>query len=187
MALPEQIVDRLSREPVQTPGWSGRLLMFSGTIFFISLALYVGIVYGYKPYLEKEVKDLDGQIKSFGQKIPPEEQIKLISFYSQISNIQSVFGNHVASSKFLEWLEKNTETNVYYTRLSLLSFSDQAGLSGVSKTVEDFSKQLIVFQNNPLIQRVAINSFSVSQNNLWQFDITLYMTKGALNQSAAQQ
>ena len=188
MALPEQIVERLSHEPVRTPGWSSRLLMFSGTIFFISLALYIGIVFGYKPYLEKEVANLDGQIKSFGQKIPPEEQSRLVSFYSQISNIQGVFRGHVASSKFFEWLEKNTETNIYYTRMNLLSFSGQVSLAGVSKTVEDFSKQLVVFQNSPLVQRVAVNSFSnVPANNMWQFDMTLYLTNGALSQSASQQ
>ncbi len=187
MALPEQIVERLSREPVQTPGWSRRLLMFSGTIFFISLALYIGIVFGYEPYLKKEVANLDGQIKSFGQQIPPEEQSRLISFYSQMSNIQGVLRNHVASSKLFEWLEKNTETNSYYTKLNLLSFSGQISLAGVSKTVEDFSKQLIVFQNNSLVQRVAINSFNASPGNLWQFDVTLYLTSGALSQSVAQQ
>ncbi len=187
MALPEQIVERLGREPVHTPGWSSRLLMFSGTIFFISLALYIGIVFGYKPYLEKQVANFDGQIKSFDQKIPQEEQSKLISFYSQMSNIQGVFRSHITSSKFFEWLEKNTETNVYYTRLNLVSFSGQVSLAGVSKTVEDFSKQLIVFQNNSLVQRVAVNSFNVSPSNLWQFDITLYLTSGALNQSVAKQ
>ncbi len=187
MALPEQIVERLSRESVQTQGWSSRLLMFSGTIFFISWALYIGIIYGYKPYLQKQVSTLDAQIKSFSQQIPPEEQSKLISFYSQTSNIQSVFQNHIASSKFFDWLEKNTETNIYYANLNLSPFSGQVGMSGISKTAEDFSKQLIVFQNNPLVQKVVINSFGVSTGgNLWQFDITLYLAKGALNQSAAQ-
>jgi len=186
MALPEQLVERLSREPVQTPGWSGRLLMFSATVFFISIAVYVGILYGYKPYLEKQVADLDNQIKTYSQQIPPEEQTKLVSFYSQIANLQSILASHVISSQLFDWLEKNTVPTIYYSKLDLLSSSNQLNLSGYSKTVDDFSRQMILFQNDPLIERIAINSVTAGANNLWQFDITLFLKKNALSQASVQ-
>ena len=187
MALPEQLVDRLSREPVQTPGWASQLLMFSGTVFFISLAIYVGLVFGYKPFLEKEVSRLDNQIKTFIQQIPPEEQNNLISFYSQTINLQNILGGHVISSQLFVWLEKKTETNIYYAKFNFVSPTKQLNLTGVSKTIDDFSKQALAFQNDPIVKRISINSFTVSPGGLWQFDITLFMADGYLSQAEIKQ
>lgn len=186
MPLPEQIIDKLSREPAQTPGWSSNLLMFSGTIFLIGMAVYIGVVFGYKPYLQKQVANLDNQIRTFSQQISPDEQNKLVSFYSQVVNLQGILGRHVVSSQMFEWLEKNTEGNIYYTKLNLLTPSSQLNLTGVSKTADDFSKQMIIFQNDPSVKRIAINNFSVATNNLWQFDISLFLTDNLLNQSGVQ-
>ena len=187
MPLPEQLIDRLSRESAQTPGWSGKILMFSGTVFFIGFAAYIGLVFGYKPYLENQVAELDSQIKTFGQQVPPEEQNKLISFYSQTINLQNIFSRHVVSSQIFKWLEKNTRANVYYTKLSLTSSNNRLNLSGASKTIDDFAGQLLVFQNNPLVLKIAINTFISSANNLWQFDITLFLADNAFSQTAVQQ
>ena len=187
MALPEQVVERLSREPVQTSGWSSQLLMFSATIFFISLAVYGGIVFGYKPYLEKQISSFDAQISDFGKKIPTEEQNKLVAFYSQIVNLKGILGQHAASSQLFEWLEKNTATNIYYNKMDFSLSSGQLNLAGYSKTVDDFSKQLIVFQNNPIVQRIVVNGLTISTNNTWQFNINLFLNSAVINQVAAQQ
>ncbi len=186
MALPEQVIDKLSREQVDTPGWSSRLLMFSGTVFFISIAVYAGIVFGYKPYLENQIASLDNQIKTYGQQIPPEEQTKLISFYSQIANLRNILGSHIVSSQIFDWLEKNTIPAIYYSKLDLLSPSNQLNLAGYSKSMDDFSKQAILFQNNPLVERIAINSVTAAPGDLWQFDITLFLADNALSQATVQ-
>lgn len=189
MALPEQFADRLSREPIQAPGWSGQLLMFSGTIFFVSLAVYFGLILGYKPYLEGQVASLDSQIKSFDVQIPQEEQGKLISFYSQVINLQNILSSHIVSSNLLSWLEKNTSKNVYYNKLSMTAFPGaanyiQLSLTGYSKTPEDFSKQIIAFQNDPLVQRMTINNFSApSGGSQWHFEVALFMSGDVLKQS----
>lgn len=188
MALPQQVVERLGREQVDTPGWSSRLLMFSGTIFFVGLAVYLGLIFGYKPYLEKQVADLDAQIANFSLQIPPEEQNKLIYFYSQVVNLQEILNHHIISSQTLAWLEKNTEANVYYDRLTWSAFpssgpgSNQFGISGFAKTSDDFSKQISVFQANPLVKNIDINSLTLSTNNLWRFEINLLVTNDVFKQ-----
>ncbi|MBI4085377.1 MAG: hypothetical protein HY432_02650 [Candidatus Liptonbacteria bacterium] len=187
MALPEQLVDRLSEKRVQTSGWSGRLMMFSGTVFFLSVAVYVGLIYGYEPYLESRVADLDKQIQTFAQQVPPEDQQKLISFYSQIANLQNILSEHIISSQVFDWLEKNTEASVYYSKFVLLSLTNEISLRGFSRTADDFAAQLSVFQNDPLIEKVAINSFTISSGNLWEFDVTLTLREGTLNKIVSQQ
>lgn len=174
------------RESPATPGWSGQLLMFSGTIFFISLAIYFGIVFGYRQYLETQVAALDEQIKSYSRQITSEEQDKLISFYSQLANLNAILKNHVVSSRIFTWLEKNTGTNIYYSKFGFLIGTYQINLSGSVKTVDDFSKQLVVFQNDPAVERVSVNSFA-SNAALWQFDISIFLNRNVLDSEVAKQ
>ncbi|RJQ28896.1 hypothetical protein C4571_02540 [Candidatus Parcubacteria bacterium] len=174
MALPQKVVEQLSRTSVQTPGWSGQLLMFSSTAFLLSLFIYLGLVYGYKPYLEKEVQKLDSQIQAFSQQISVEEQGEIINFYSQLVNVKSLLARHVVVSPFFDWLERHTQTSVYYTKLNLNTQSRQASLSGVARSVEDLAEQLQEFQNDPGVERVNFSNVSVGSNSLWQFDLTLF-------------
>jgi len=191
MAFPEQLADRLSREPAQVSGWSGQLLMFSATIFFISLAVYFGLVFGYTPYLGGQIASLDNQIKSFDIQIPQVEQGKLISFYSQVVNLQNILNSHTVSSKLFTWLEKNTSKNVYYSKMNMSTVygaadSVQLNIGGFSKTPEDFSKQILVFQRDPLVQRMNINNFSApSGGSQWRFEVTLFMSIDTVSQSVS--
>ncbi len=187
MPLPEQIANRTAHGPIGTPGWSGQLLMFSGTVFFISLAVYLGIAYGYKPYLERQVAILDEQIKSYTRQITPDEQEKLISFYSQVANLNEILKSRFTPSQIFGWLEKNTGANIYYNGFGFLLADYQVNLSGISKTVDGFSKQMVLFQNNPAVERASINSFSSAGGNLWQFNVSLFLNKDALNSGVTVQ
>src|SRR3989304_3721474 len=119
MALPQKVLEQLGREPPKTPGWAGQFLMFSGTLFFIAAFVYLGLVFGYRPYLASEVRKLQDQINIFIQQIPLEEQNKIINFYSQLLNLRSLLDNHAISSQLFDWLEQNTQVNVYYDRFDV--------------------------------------------------------------------
>lgn len=187
MPLPEQIVDRLSREPIQTPGWSGELLMFAGTIFFVSIAVYLGLAFGYKPYLNGKVSQLDGQIKKFTDEISLSDQEKLISFYSQLSNLGGILRKHVISSPLFDWLEKKTETNIYYTRFSFNPAANQLALTGAAKTANDFVEQMQIFQGESAVERINVNSLTASSNGTWQFDLVLFLSPNFFSQPVPSQ
>src|SRR3989344_362854 len=128
MPLPQQVIDRLSKEPPKTPGWSFGMILLSGGMFFIALALYAGLAYGYTPFVDGKIADMQTQLESLARSISSEEQGKLVTFYSEITNIKTVLANHVIFSGFFSWLEKNTQANVYYTRAALTGSNNQASL-----------------------------------------------------------
>ncbi len=190
MALPEQAVNRLGREAIQAPGWSGQILMFSVTVFFIGLAVYFGLVLGYKPYLEGQVAALDKQIETFNVQIPKDEQAKLVSFYSQVINLQNILANHPVPSKIMAWLERNTSKNIYYSKMTMTAFPGtlnevQMNISGFAKAPEDFSKQIVTFQTDPFVKRFIINNFSSPAGGTqWRFEVTLFMSGDVISQTA---
>ena len=187
MALPEQVIDRLSREPVHTPGWSGQLLMFAGTIFLISLGVYLGLMFGYKPYLNSKISKLDAQIQKFTQEVPLSDQEKLASFYSQLSNLTGILHTHVISSPLFDWLEKRTDVNVYYTKFNFNPATKQLALTGIAKTTSDFIQQIQAFQAESAVERMNVNSLTSSPNGMWQFDLVLFLRPDFLNQPSSSQ
>ncbi len=178
MSLPPRAIDELSREPVRTQGWYGELLMFSGTLLFIAILVYVGIAYGYKPYLERQVADLNTQIATFSEQIPEQDQQQFLGFYSQLVNTQRLLAQHVMGSGFFNWLESNTSPNVYYTKLDMNTANNQVGLAGTARTMGDIAAELAILEGQPQVQRINFGNASANTNGTWQFNMTLFFSPG---------
>lgn len=180
MPLPEKVIEQMGRRSVQAPGWSGQLLMFSATLLFISAALYVGLTYGYEPYLEGKVNDLNNQIQKFSQEIPLADQTKIISFYSQLTNLKSLLDNHVSVSPLFAWLEKNTGPTVYYTKFSLNMGSNQLQIGGTAKSVNDVVSEIKTLEKQEEVAKVVLAGVNISQTG-WQFDAAVYFKPNFLS------
>ena len=175
MALPQQVVEQLSRGSQRTPGWSSGILLFSGSILFIIVFVYAGLKFGYEPYLNAQLSSLESQTQKIGQSVSPSDQDSLITFYSQISNIESLIKNHIFFSQFLTWLERSTEANVYYTGMVFTS-GNQITLTGIAKTSADVTEQVAVFQSAPEVSSVALSNITLSPStNNWAFSVVLTM------------
>jgi hypothetical protein len=175
MALPQQVVEQLNQGAPRTPGWSSGILLFSGSILFIIILVYAGLRFGYEPYLNAQLSSLEAKAQKVGQSVSPSDEANLITFYSQITNIQSLIKNHIFFSQFLAWLERMTEENIYYTSMSFSS-SDQVALSGVAKTSADVSEQIAVFEAAPEVSSVVLSGVNLSPStNEWTFNVVLTM------------
>src|SRR5258708_1244223 len=180
MALPQQVIDRLSKEPPGTPGWSFGVFTFAGGIFFLVLIIYLGLAFGYGPYVDSQTAQLDTQIGALGKAISPDDQAKLVTFYSEISNLKTVLHSHVVFSKFLTWLQTNTEANVSYSGLQFAS-TNQISLSANAKTLADANQQIAIFESDPAIKTMNVSGVTLSETtHLWQFGVTLTMDTAAV-------
>ncbi len=175
MPLPQKVVDRLTQGSVTTPGLAGQLLLFSGTLFLIGLFVYGGIVFGYRPYFERQRKSLNDKIQAFVQEIPATEQDKIISFYSQLENIRNLLDRRVSLSAFFAWLERVTQQNVYFRQLSIDVPSGKVNFVGVAKNLTDVEEQLAIFERIPEIQSAAMDRASFTNDKTWEFSGTLLL------------
>lgn len=173
MPLPPQAIEHLTREPVFTPGWSRDLLMFSGTLFAVVVFLYLGLTFGYRPYIVSQVHRLDAEIQDFSKQIPVPEQQKLIRFSSQIENIRTLLGAHVAVTPIFSWIERNAHQNVFFTRFSLDVSRRQLALGGTGRSTRDIAEQLSVFQAQPETEQVELGKVGSNAPGAWQFDATI--------------
>lgn len=175
MALPQQVLERLSREPPQTPGWSFGLLFFSGALLFIALLAYFGLTLGYEPYLTNQIDGITTQVNTVAKSISPQDETQLVAFYSEITNLRQALKNHVVLTPFFAWLEKNTEANVYYSSFSLSS-GNRVAIQGYGATEADVNQQTAIFEAAPEVASANLSSVSLSpETGKWQFSMTLTM------------
>ncbi|HTY40079.1 MAG TPA: hypothetical protein VMC43_03255 [Candidatus Paceibacterota bacterium] len=179
MPLPQKVVEQLGRAPVSTPGWSSRLLMFSSTVFFIALVVYLGITFGYKPYVESDVQKLTDQMNSFSQEVPKEDQDKIFGFYSQLASLKNILKNHIVSSQIIDWLEQNTHASVFFSSFSFDNQRRAITLSGSAKSIPEFIEQIHRFQQDQNVDKVSFQRLTYDALIGWQFDMVV-----TLNQTA---
>ena len=175
-------MERLVHESVRTPGWSGRLMMFASTLFLISIFAYLGLAYGYRPYLSGQHDSLAAQAKTLSQQVQTQNQAQVVEFYSQLSNLRSILDKHMYASSLFGLLEKSVHPNVYFTHLSFNSANNQVTLNGMAKTAQDIPAQIQIFQAQPGVSRVAFNNLSAAgTGGQWQFDVVLTLAPDVLS------
>jgi hypothetical protein len=175
MPLPQQVINQLSREPAETPGWSAGVIFYSAALFAIVLVIYFGMTLVYEPYLNKQVSDIENKVATLSQSISSQDQANLITFYSQISNLQTLLASHVLFPQFLSWLEQNTEANITYTAFSFGS-GNQITFAATAVTEADVNQQIAIFQASPEVQSVVVSNVgAATSGGGFQFSVTLLM------------
>lgn len=185
MPLPEKVIEQLGREPTGTQGWAVGALLFSGGILFLAIAIYVGLAFGYEPYIQSQLTAEQDKVSALNQSIPGNDQAQLVGYYSQIANLQSLLQKHTITKQLFSWFEKNTEANISYQSF-VLSTGNQVALSGNGATEADINQQVAIFENAPEVSSVTVSSVAapLSPGGAWSFSITLVMNPSVFQGSS---
>ena len=177
MALPPQALEQLGRESIRSPGWSSRILMLAGTIFFASIAIYLGVVLGYRPFLVGQLKEVEEEITRLEVQIPPADQEAIITFHSQLLNVRRLLVEQRFPSRVFPLLEENTEVDVYFTKATLDLAKNRLELEGKAKTMDDVVAQLAAFRAVPEVRQVVFEGAARGSDGLWNFSANLSLDK----------
>ncbi len=165
--------EQAMRERLQV-GWPWRLMVTMLVVFLASILVYLGLAYGYKPFLNKSLADIQGELDGFSAQLSSEQKENFVNFYSQITNLQRLLRTHVLGSKVFPLLESLTHKEVTYTT-SNLSVSDKTvTLEGVARNYEVLVQQLALYQGSPEVTRVILDS-AKSLGSVVQFRVKLIL------------
>lgn len=174
MALPNKVIEQLSRAPARTPGWSSRVLLFSVTFCVLSGGIYLGIQFGYRPFIEGQIKELDRQIDEFTRTVSPTQQEELVSFYSQVDNLNRLLAQQAQASNLFPWLEANTNTQVQLDSLSLNALKREVVLGGQANDMVYLGQQINRFESLPEVINVQLSQLTLNQQTgKWNFSLTV--------------
>ena len=174
--LEEQLRKSGNRIPAELP-W--QLLLFSFAILALAVASYLGMIFGYQPYLESRIEGVYTQIKESEKTIDGEQQKNLINIYSQLSNIKVLLDSHIITSTLFDELEKNTYPQVYYNNLNLSLSEKKLELRGVSQDYITLVKQLDAFKSSGLFSDVILDNTKLNSEGI-SFSIRITLSPDKL-------
>ena len=168
-----------------TVGWSWRLLVFTSVIFGIALFSYVGMTFGYAPILERQISDLDARARDLSQLVSADDQKNLAKFYSQLVNLKALLSNHVQGSKLVALLERNTNQNVFYTKVLFTSSDRQAELEGTARNYAELVKQMEAYRQMKEVERFFLVESQVVEGGGIRFKAKLFLAPDAIKAKAS--
>jgi hypothetical protein len=166
----EKALKKSEKMPTSLP-W--RFMVFTILVFTATFAIYFGMAFGYKPYLNLRIKNLDKQITNLTKSIDEGQQKELATFYSQLSNIQGLLNSHPIISNFFSFLESRTHPQVYYSSLDLSSVERVARVEGFAADYGVLSQQLELFRSAPEVSKVSLETSQLSGANNVNFAIRI--------------
>jgi len=161
--FPTTINEKLGPEKLPI-GWPWKLFLFSLLTVITALVIYSGLSFGYRPFLEQQVEAIDESIRALSEIIPEDQQKNLITFYSQLANLQAIFKKHVATSKIFGFLEKNTNQSIFYTNMDLRTAERKLSLDGIATGYDTFSQQLEAFNNTAEVESLVVNESTATED-----------------------
>lgn len=162
-------------------GWPWRLFSFSGILFLASALVYIGLTFGYEPFLNSRIQSVDSDLGKLGESISQKDEEAFVRFYSQLSNLNGVLNNHIFGSKVFSWLELNTHPKVYYAGIDLKIPELQLTLSGVTDNFGILGEQLAIFDKDPLVAGYVLNQSVVTEGAV-RFTVIIKLAKNFFNQ-----
>lgn len=180
--MPQQFLqnpmNQFERESLPV-GWPWRFFMVSFVIFLVSILSYLGLAFGYNPYLNSEIAKKDGEINQLSGAVSKENQDKFIQIYSQMINIKSLLDSHIFSSNVLSLLEQRTHPKVYFTGVNLKSPERELELDGIAASFSVLAEQLEIFAQTKDIEKYTLGQSQLN-GDVVQFRITLKLNKSTL-------
>lgn len=147
-------------------GWPWKFFLFSVLVLLTTAVLYLGLDFGYKPFLKSRIESLNQSIEELSQIIPKDQQEGLIRFYSQVVNLQSLLASHVNVSKVFNFLQNNTNKSVFFSRADLMIGERRLNLEGFASNYEIFSQQLEAFNVAPEVENLVVNESSAVEGRV---------------------
>lgn len=157
-------------EPISV-GLPWRLLVFSIVLFGLSIFIYIGLSIGYESYLDSKSEALDKQLTQLSNSVSEQDQQQFIVFYSQLTNLKKVIGDHAFSGNVFSFLEANTLPQVFYTESEYNSVAAQIALSGEASSLQMLAAQLAQFNKAPGVTKTSLSSLSFSPRGTVSFSL----------------
>ncbi len=146
---------------IQKPSEAGfpwRILVASIIIFAMMVLIYFGMTFGYGPYLNSQIKNVNAQFSKLTQSLDDQQQLDLINFYSQLYNIKTLSSIHLYPSRFFDFLEKNTYPNVRISSAQVGVSNREIKMEGVAADYDVLTNQISAFKSADGVSDVMLES-----------------------------
>ncbi len=154
--------------------------VFSKTTFFmlfliiLSIGVYLGsIIYGKK--LNANLDSIKKEIVSLENKRDPEQEKTIIDLDTKMSILKEIFQKHTYWSLVFKKIEESMMPEVYFSDGKVSFEGDKVHLQFSANTLSytSLAKQMVVFQEDPLTQKIEVSNISLSEEGGINFNLSV--------------
>lgn len=149
-----------------------RILVLSLVLFGLSVLVFVGMEFGYTPYLSAQIDELDGELTSLNQTFQGEREEDVFNLFSQIYNVQSLFSQQSSLSPMISFLERTTHQLVTLEAVELVHKDGVMRIEGVAPSYDVLVSQLNILGSSEQIESVVLED---STRNEGQTTFSIYI------------
>jgi len=132
------------------------------------------LIFAVKISLQKEsIKDFEARLITVGTEEQKEMEKQIFVQQKRINDYAPLIKEHKIPSNVLAFLEKNTLPNVWYSRFSVGNKSADITLSGEAESVEIFSKQVSVFEQNEYVTKITVLNSTPGEKGRVTFNLVI--------------
>jgi len=168
--------------------------VFSKTTFMVfflvilSLLLYGGLLL-YEKKLSTNLETIKKEISLLAEKRTPEDENAIVAFDTRLSVLKDVFKNHTYWSNFFAKFEDLTISEAFFSdaKFTLADNEITITLKAATRTYTTLAQQMLVFQQDPTVNKVAVSDISLSEKGGIDFNLSLvFPAKVLLNTNTSE-
>lgn len=161
-------------------GWPWHTFIFTLVVLLAAVLGYLGLSFGYKPYLKKSIADAESKLAGLAMQATSESQNNFVTFYSQITNVKTLLAGHVSTSKLFPLLESETNQKVVYTSTNLIVSEKILKIDGFAESYEILAAQLVLYEGASWVEKVILDSSSLGDKYV-KFSVRLKLKNETFN------
>lgn len=143
---------------LSSAGFPWRLLIVALVVFGLTVLIYAGMMFGYIPYLESQIKDIDSKFTQLSKSLDNDQQQALLDFYSQLYNIDQLSAGHLMPSRFFDFLERNMYPTVKINNLQLNVATGEIRLDGIALDYVTLTNQVALLQKSSDVRSIVLDT-----------------------------
>ena len=147
----------MKKDPARV-GTPWRLLSMGFIVFIIAAVVYLGMDFGYKPFISSQIGKTQAKIDELVGSITEEEAQNSVTFYSQMSNINELLNSKKIISQTFGTVKDNTLKNIYYSSFGLDYGSQEIRMEGAAPTYEALAQQIDIFRKLKEVKGVKLEN-----------------------------
>lgn len=149
-----------------TASFPWRLTAFAVGLFAFALLAFLGIRFGYRAYLDRQIESVDAETKGLAVQVNADEQERFTVLYSQLLHLKSVLEKHLFTANAFPFLERYTASGLTFNDADLKVNDLKLTLNGVATTFETVAGQMAVFEQAREVRNVTLEKVNLATGNV---------------------
>jgi len=159
-------------------------------IFYFVISLLVVTVASYFIFWLKNDwnrKDIEKEIlalQTVGTTQQKDQEKEAVAYKQKINDFAYLLSNHKFTSNVLALVREQTMPNVWFKQFDLSQRENGVRLFGEADNMDDFSRQVLVFENNKYVKNINVLSSNMGASARVDFNLDLSLDQSVLDYPA---